>query len=265
MTTAELAVVDRADPDPSDLADLGLDALAAIANREHEACEAAIDAALGNAIAAGKALIEARAKVETGTWATWLAHNFMTLAPFDSRKAASGLYMRLAHNERALLEAGVTTAKGAARLVQLADLPGPFRREGAGFAVPAERIEHARQLRADGKTLREIADDLGVSIPTAHAYCNERQRDRQRENQRRYRQRTKEAMRALAAKELRRAARKLGGPQEEAYAMAERLQDVLGQAHAKSTAGRPDWAIAGEHYRKMRDAIVRALGKEMGQ
>lgn len=44
--------------------------------------------------------------------------------------------------------------------------------------------------------------------------------------------------------------------------MAERMQDVLGRAHSESTdpEGRRALSVAGEHYRKMRDEIVRALG-----
>jgi len=44
--------------------------------------------------------------------------------------------------------------------------------------------------------------------------------------------------------------------------MGESFQDVLGQAHREEDdrEAREAWARAGEHYRKMRDEIVRALG-----
>jgi hypothetical protein len=61
---------------------------------------------------------------------------------------------------------------------------------------------------------------------------------------------------------VRRAARKAGGALAEAYAVAERMQDTIAQAHREATdrEAREALALAGEHHRKMRDQIVRALG-----
>lgn len=59
-----------------------------------------------------------------------------------------------------------------------------------------------------------------------------------------------------------RTVRKAGGAIAEAWAMSERMQDVLGQAHreAEDMDARRALSEAGTHYRRMRDEVVRALG-----
>lgn len=61
---------------------------------------------------------------------------------------------------------------------------------------------------------------------------------------------------------IKRAVRKHGGARAEAYAMAERMQDVLAQAQRETEDrdARRALSEAGVHYRRMRDEIVRALG-----
>jgi hypothetical protein len=58
--------------------------------------------------------------------------------------------------------------------------------------------------------------------------------------------------------------RKAGAGLAEAYAMAERMQDVIGQAEREAGTREARAALreAGAHYRRMRDEIVRALGVE---
>jgi hypothetical protein len=58
------------------------------------------------------------------------------------------------------------------------------------------------------------------------------------------------------------ALRKAGVAIAEAYTSAERMQDLIGQAHreAEDLEIRRHLALAGEHYRAMRDEIVKAAG-----
>lgn len=64
------------------------------------------------------------------------------------------------------------------------------------------------------------------------------------------------------AAEIKRAVRKAGAATAEAWAMAERFQDVIAQAQdeTQDSEARAALSRAGEHYRKMRDEIVKALG-----
>lgn len=56
----------------------------------------------------------------------------------------------------------------------------------------AQKRTRARELRRHGKTIREIAEDLRVSVNTAHRYVDadfeRRQLERNRENKRRRRE-----------------------------------------------------------------------------
>lgn len=73
------------------------------------------------------------------------------------------------------------------------------------------------------------------------------------------------AHKALQDQERQRAAKraawKARGAIKDLYAATEKMQDTLGQAHGEATdrEAREALSLAGEHYRKMRDEIYRAL------
>lgn len=150
-----------------------------------------------------------------------------------------------------------------------------FKRSGLTVAEVARRLglSHGRVsvtlnslFRVKFLSARQYTELLGVDImalpPVPNALSKEDQRRRRVEVERR-----KNAMRAaLNEKEqnqaIKRAVRKAGGAMAELYASTERMQDVLGQAHREATdsEARVALSLAGEHYRAMRDEIVRALG-----
>jgi hypothetical protein len=66
----------------------------------------------------------------------------------------------------------------------------------------------------------------------------------------------------LKEQTISRAVRKAGAATQEAWSMAERFQDVIAQAQRETEdrEARAALSRAGEHHRKMRDEIVKALG-----
>jgi transposase len=242
-----------------------LDEQAAIANREHHAVLESGVAMVDHAIAAGRALNDVQVRLSEGravrrsrssSWKRWLKANF------DASAQTALVYMTLADCEEAVRESGEDSIKGAMRYVRAALPDGGHRR----WAASSDVREEALRLRRQGKSLREIGRLFDVSHNTVAGWVDPKQRAARRARAKRdYRRRLRE--RALAEERHAqsnawKAARKVGGARSEAYAMAERMQDVLGQAHREATdrEAREAWSRAGEHYRKMRDDIVRALG-----
>jgi predicted transcriptional regulator len=225
-----------------------LDELAETIRAEHAVCMDAVESALGHAVKAGEALLSARELLlPDGTWVPWLEANF------PRAKSTAYSYMRLATYQH-LIPDGVGITAGD-RLVQgLSALDG-----GPGRArVSLVTKEEAERLRSDGASYKQIAKTLGASPATVHYWFNGSKRSRQNKNAR-------EALRQQERdKALKKAVCKTGGALAEAYAMAERLDDVLGQAHREATEkeARRDLARAHEFQRAMRDMIVRSLGVE---
>ncbi len=93
------------------LVETRLGELAAGANREHLACEAAYGTAIEHAFRAGEHLLAAKAEVEHGAWQPWVEENFT-----GSYRTAAG-YMRIAResNVQALADLGIERARAAWR------------------------------------------------------------------------------------------------------------------------------------------------------
>lgn len=249
------AVIDVLPVAPS-LAELG-----EVINREHEAALAAAYSSLMHAIRAGEALHAAREQVPRGEWETWIADN----CPQVTRMARN--YIRLAVYRNRIPEEIEEASKA---LMYLRGLPAT---DGTGPAVhpPAVR-EEALRLVADGVSLREAGRMLGIGRNCVARWVREQtggpahghtKRDRGVRAALLRRKLAEQALREKARdRAIRQAVRKAGAATAEAWAMAERMQNVLGQAHRESTdpEARRALSLAGEHYRKMRDEIVRALG-----
>jgi transposase len=223
--------------------------LAAEANREYALAEEAAAEFVAHAIRCGEVLVEAREKCERRHWYKWLEENF------NATTTTAKLCIRIATYRNELPE-DVRSIDHARRALR--GLP-PVT--GDPHAHAETLREEALRLRQGGGSLEEIAQELGVHKSTVHYWTNpQRRRDQYR--------RSRAARRALEQQEqngrLKQAVRQTGGALAEAYAMAERLQDVLGQAHSEATdsEARRALSVAGTHYRKMRDEIVRALGVE---
>lgn len=78
--------------------------------------------------------------------------------------------------------------------------PRPEKREAAGIhsersVTRNEKIERAKQLRADGLPYREIGERLGVHLHTAFRWLNPDYEEAQRQVARGYKDRNREAMR----------------------------------------------------------------------
>lgn len=217
-----------------------LDELTATVLREHAACREAATTTLEHAIRAGEALLQIRARFED-----WRKHS-----PVASSTAYE--YMRFALAQH-LIPDGMSLKKGNALAKALPTLDG--RRSNS----PTEDVRKAdaARLRKEGWSNRRIAREFGVAPSTIHYWFSGERSGRERR-----------ARAALAAQErqqeIRRVVKKKGGAIAEAYAMAERLDDVLGQAHdeAEDVEARRDLSAAHELQRGMRDRIVRALGVE---
>lgn len=228
--------------------------LANTANCEHEAVVAAGREAIAHAIRAGEALLAAREFFPHGEWQPWLTGNFA------GSIAVASAYMRIARYRDVISGCETFTQ---ARLY-LRGLPAVSN--GAPPSLPDDLREQAVALIGGGASVTEAAEMLHVSRNSVKRWTDpgyaHRSREASRQAEReRYRRRREEREQARAAK-IKRAARKAGGSIAEAYAMAEKMQDVLGQAHAEATDREAREALgkAGQHYRKMRDEIVRALG-----
>lgn len=107
-----------------------------------------------------------------------------------------------------------------------------------------------------------IAIAVGLDPLTLPPEPSPRQPGRQAEWARKRRETEAALARDRERTKIRRALRTASKPLADAYAMAERMQDVLGQAHREATdrQAREHLARAGQHYRAMRDEIVHALG-----
>lgn len=241
------------EPDEVTLAEL-----AVTANTEHRCAEQAGVTMLDHAIRAGEALLAARERSPAGEWSNWVADNI------DAALVTVQLYMRLARYRDVIetLPDPPTSIKRAKFLL----IGLPTTTPDNGQEIPAGPANEARRLRDEGLTYKAIGELFGVSYQTIRRWIDPDVLMRSKESSRRSSKKRHEAAKALRQKELaeaaKKAARKAGADAADAYAMAERLQDVLGRAHRNTDdrEAREAWARAGEHYRKMRDEIVRALG-----
>lgn len=219
--------------------------LASEVNREHAAALDAATTALEHAIRCGELLLEIRGQTQSG-WTRWLEDNF------DGSVTTAQAYVRLAREKDQLLQAGITTLDAAREL-----LAGPPRPNGNWYSDDLR--DEARRLSAQGLRNTRIAAELGVAHKTVRRWLDPKVVAADRE---RSRQAWAALRRQSRDQEIKRVVRKLGGAPAEAYAMAERMQDVLAQAHRETEDPdqRRHLALAGEYYRKARDEIVRALG-----
>lgn len=226
---------------------VSLEELAATANHAHEMVERTAQEMFGWAVAAGEALVVAKARVPRGGWYGWVQDNFR------GSHWTAAMYMRLSAH-RTEIPAGLSI-RAAREYVR--GLPV------VASAPSAEAVEAVRLVREDGLSKRDAAGVLGVAPAQVYRWLDPQ---RYLASQRALKARRREEREALAVvvreREIKRAVRKAGAATAEAWAMAERFQGVLGQAEreAGSVEERAALRAAGVHYRQMRDLIVRALG-----
>lgn len=223
--------------------------LTATVLREHELCREAAKKTVDHAIRAGEALLQIRdLLLGSEDWMQWLADY-----PVMHRTTAYQ-YMRLASYQRLIPEGSSINAADT----MIKALPALDGGPGRPRVEDGRKVE-ARRLRDEEKrSYKEIAKEVGASVSTVYGWFNNGTKG----------VREKRARRALREQEqqaeVRRLVKKKGGALAEAYAMAERLDGVLGQAHkeAEDADARRELTAAHELQRGMRDRIVRALGVE---
>jgi transposase len=228
-----------------------IDRLLETFHREHALALQAVSSALQHAFLAGAALLEMQPLVQ-GPFKEW-AQSTLGIA-----YSTANDYMRLAHFRSELEEAGVKDIKEAVTL-----LTGRARREsGPGRnGLSPTLIAEARRLHRAGVSQRVICERLGVAKSTVYWWTHP---EKHREHLRRLQATKADAARARADREARQiaqAVRKNGAGLAELYAMAERMQDVIAQAHREEgdRDARRHLGLAGQHYRRMRDEVVAAL------
>jgi hypothetical protein len=241
---SELATIGRAEA----VTEPTLEELTATVLREHGACAAAARKTVDHAIRAGDALLQVRALlIQSEGWTLWLRENF------PANRSTAYLYMRLSTYQHLVCNAdGVI---GADRLLKaLPSIDGGSGRPRIDDARKAD----AERLRASGKGYKAVAAEIGASPSTVYGWFNGGTKTaRERAAREALRQKERDA-------KVRSVVKKKGGAIAEAYAMAERLNDVIGQAHrdAENPETRRELTAAHELQRGMRDRIVRALGVE---
>lgn len=231
---------------------MSLDDLAATANREHELCEASSRTTLSHALAAGRALILARGRVEPGEWQRWLTGNF------KGNIDVARLYLRLATYEDELApDMGITEAK---RFLSGKEAANPTDRPSL---YPSETRKAAIALAKQDVPLAEIAKHVAAPPNTVRYWIDPaHQGERIRSTAARARKAREALRREERQKEIRKAVRQAGKALSEAYSMAERMQGVLAQAlgEANGQEARDALTEAIRLHHKTRDEIVRALG-----
>ncbi len=243
------------EPAGGPVAEQGLGALAATVNQEHAAAERAAGSALAHAVASGGALVEAQRRVPAGQWLLWVDRNV------EVSRARAQVYMRLAVH-RSVLDASLSVTGAVATLAGL-----PSVGQGGRYPPVREEVRQAAcQLRAEGQPVSVIAERFGVSIGTIYRWVDPAARERAVTAARLAHRRQGVALIALREqerqREIKRAVRKAGAAVAELYAMTERQQDVIAQAHRETTdtEARRELSLIGEDHRRMRDRIVRVLG-----
>lgn len=164
--------------------------------------------------------------------------------------------MRLARYREVIASAEVRTVGEASAL--LAHQP----RALPPFAVPQSvRDDAVRLVTTEGVRITDAARLLGISQSAVREALEPGYGARTKERHEERAQRRRQERAAEEARLAKIAAGRAGAAAAEAYALAERLQDALGKAHSDAVDRqiRSDFAMAGIHYRKMRDAIVRAV------
>jgi excisionase family DNA binding protein len=226
-----------------------LDELIATANREHHEVMQHGLSMIQHAIRAGEAICALREKVPYGQWEAWVRAN-LGMSPCSARD-----YMRVALNRDLLLEENVATLSAGVELLQR-------RAVTERSAVLPQMKAKASRLLEGGASKREVAEALGVDRATIYRWFNDGALDAAKRRRRERRLAADALKRQQREQAIRRAVRKAGAATAEAWAMAERFQDVLAQAQRETgdREAREALSLAGEHYRKMRDEIVRALG-----
>lgn len=238
-----------------------LDELADCVIEGHEAVLRAGADMIAAAARAGAALTDIKPLVAEGTWRQWISANL----PFSYPTAH--LYMRCYKHETLIRENGWTRIHEVKESLGSLIKPDHDGKGRNGRGKPEWMKQLAREMReSDDTPYAVIARELGVSPSSVRCWVDPQYEATSRRKVAAINKRRTRAERLLRDQErataIKRAVRKAGAATQEAWAMAERMQDVLAQAQRETEDREAKRALseAGVHYRRMRDDIVRALG-----
>jgi hypothetical protein len=223
--------------------------LAVTIKREHGLVLESARSTIEHAINVGEALLSAKDACGEGNWLAWLEGNT------DIHQTTANWYMRVAYQAEAVRASGEVSFTGAYLYLRQKGLLGPDRPGGRrGQGNSDETRAEARHMHDDlGMSFAAIAGAMGFSYNTVRRWLDRRADARQARL---------EAEAVSRERRIADAARRAGGALAEAYALATRLDGILGKARQDATERDPRIAINEAHaYRdKMMDALIKALG-----
>lgn len=233
-----------------------LEELADTVNREHRLVEQAVSAALGHAIKAGEALLQARERVPTGDWQRWLKDNV------DFSYPTATNYVRLAQHRDAVLASGEKTVSRA--LTFLRTRPQQFNTNSY-----SDDVRDAAQALVDsGLSYDDTAALIGVSSGTVRRWVDpaakaghDASRDRARKRRERATRAFKREEAARKSAALQREANKVGGSIARAYSDLRKCLQALDQARDEAVGRETKIALnaALTHAHRTEDAIGKAI------
>jgi hypothetical protein len=226
----------------------------------HEAVLRAGSDFIAAAAKAGTVLLELKERHQlAGAWRRWIEENL----PFTYSTAHR--YMQCAKYEPIIREQGWT------KLSEVRDGIGALvepdnTAKGSGNRKPEWMKKMARAMHADGTAIAHIAREVGASPSAVKCWVDPEHERVARQKVDAINKRRIRAERALREQEraaaIKQAVKKHGGAIAEAYARAERDQDIIAQAQREATdpEAKRHLSEAGAAQRRYRDLIVRALG-----
>ena len=255
-----------------DLSTMTLDDLVRRVNVEHGLCErdsitfkSAFTGALGHAIRAGEALLEAKSRIPNGEWRAWLTSNVAAHVMTVQE------YMRIAEF-RSDVEGWLTEHPGdpgiraATRFLQSSSRT---RSRGPSPIFAAGDAEEMKALRAEGVSYKEIGRRFETDGQTVRRSIDPAYKEACLKAALERRKKAADARRALAEKQERDSrnvlARNAGGELSKAYAGVRRLAGTLDRALAASEPHqRPSVRDALAYAHKAEDALVAAMKAQPG-
>jgi len=230
--------------------EISLEQLAEAINKSHRAAHESAWAAVSHAVEAGQALLEARQRIDSGTFEDWVSANT------EMAYATANRYMRLAfYKDELPTSDGLTSATHGvginAAQKALRGLPPIPKVFGSNGPVATKMdIEVAKQMRDEGRSYRDIGEALGRNETTVYYWLNPKSRQRNRDGARSRRTAEREAFKRS---ERDKAVKRAGGDASHAYSHLRRCAADVQSAIDKSTDREQ-----GAHLRTALDDLYRA-------
>lgn len=192
-----------------------LDELAATINREHDLVIHRGESMVRHAILAGDALLKARSEVHYGAWHAWVETNTNLSISCAAKYARLATYKGIVGN--------APTINAARRMLN--DRPAIVR---AG-SPPRAWLTEAKELHAKGATLKQIAEIVGVTVPSVHMAVNPEKAQTYTEKRTTLRRQRSAERKAFKRQERDSAMKKAGGDAWDAYVLVRKLAPLLDQ------------------------------------